>query len=85
LVNVELDTAATKTERGWADGRGFIGPVEPATGPRRDPTGEFPTGPDVGQALPAIVATDQSGNRLDVHADRGTNPTIMVFFRSAVW
>ena len=34
------------------DHDGFIGPVQPGNGPRSDSRGDFPTGPDVGEALP---------------------------------
>jgi len=60
-------------------------PVAPASGNRRIPRGEFPTGPEVGSRLPDIVATDQSGRRVDVHADRAGRPAVVVFYRSAVW
>ena len=64
---------------------GFAGPIKPGTGPRSDPTGEFPTGPSIGERLPDVVATDQWGNEINVHDARAGGPLVMVFYRSAVW
>lgn len=77
----ELRTAATQTERGWVDQDGFLGPLRPGTGGRRDPAGDFPTGPEVGEPLPPVVAPDQHGRLRDVlvetkafHAAYGNQP-----------
>lgn len=59
--------------------------MRPGDGPRRDPAGEFPTGPEIGEQLPAVVALDTAGNRFDLHEDRDGEPAIVVFHRSAVW
>ena len=77
--------AAEKAGKFWRDQDGFLSPVRPGEGPRRNPEGEFPTGPAVGIKLPEIVALDTSGSAFDVHADRGSRPAIVVFHRSAVW
>jgi hypothetical protein len=69
----------------FEDGDGYIMPVAPGTGPRRIPVGDFPTGPDVGTQLPDIVAIDQHGTSIDVHADRKGPPAVVMFYRSAVW
>lgn len=82
---MEIQTHADRTERGWADVDGFVGPVQPGTGPRRDPAGDFPTGPEIGAVLPDVAAPDQSGDLIDVHAHRGRRPAVVNFFRSAVW
>lgn len=81
-----------KDERGeqlpngwWRDGLGQVGPYQPGLGPRSNPSGWFPTGPDVGQTLPPIAVLDQSGMVVDVETDRDGRPAVVVVFRSAVW
>ncbi|MBT3711513.1 MAG: hypothetical protein HOG19_18870 [Gammaproteobacteria bacterium] len=37
-MKVEVETTARKTENGWADQDGFVGPFRPGNGPRNDPT-----------------------------------------------
>ena len=69
----------------WEDEFGALGPVKPGLGPRNDPSGDFPTGPAIGTRLPDIVATDQHGQTIDLHATRGDRPAVVVFYRSAVW
>lgn len=69
----------------YEDADGFNMPLAPGTSNRRIPRGDFPTRPDVGMQLPDIVATDQSGRQLAVHADRDGQPAVVVFTRSAVW
>lgn len=69
----------------WADVDGFVGPFRPGVGPRSDPVGWFPTGPEIGERLPAIVARATTGGRLDVEAHRAGRPAVVVVFRSAVW
>ena len=69
----------------WEDEYGALGPAKPGLGPRQDPVGEFPTGPAVGERLPDIVATDQTGAIVDLHADRADRGAVVVFYRSAVW
>jgi hypothetical protein len=83
---VEIETRGEQTERGWwRDHLGFVGPLKPGTHGRSDPTGDFPTGPGVGELLPAIVAPSHDGRMVDAHAERNDGPLVMVFFRSAVW
>ena len=48
----ELETRGTRTHKGWRDHDGFISPVQPGTGPRSDPRGNFPAGPEAGDAMP---------------------------------
>lgn len=69
----------------YEDAEGFNMPLPPGSANRRIPLGDYPTGPEVGLPLPDIVATDQSGRRVDVHADRAGRPAVVVFYRSAVW
>ena len=84
-MTIELETRAKKTDHGWQDHDGFIGPVRPGSGPRSDPRGKFPTGPTVGSAMPDVHCLDADGNEFDLHKDRGNAPAIFVFYRSAVW
>lgn len=84
MVN-EIRRTATRTERGWIDEDGFLGPIRPGHGPRTDPANDFPTGPDIGATLPPIVADGSDGRTLDVQARSAGRPAVMVFFRSAVW
>lgn len=85
-MEIEVETAA---ERGpgklWLDVDGFAGPIKPGNGPRRDPKGDFPTGPLVGTRLPNIAARHHDGSMIDVHHHRAARPAVVVFFRSAVW
>ena len=85
LDRPELQTTAEDAGVFWRDVDGFLSPIRPGEGPRRDPVGEFPTGPAVGEALPPIEAFDIHGASFDVHADRADRPAIVVFHRSAVW
>ena len=59
----------------------------PASHPaRRYPVShEFPTGPEIGERLPAFSLPNQEGRIVDYHADRGDSKSIVVFYRSAVW
>ena len=82
-MTIEIETRAEKTENGWRDVDGFVGPRRPGFGPRTDPKGPFPTGPDIGDHLPEFSCQDVSGN--PYHFSHDSNPTIMLFFRSAVW
>lgn len=82
---MELETRGTELEHGWEDADGFVGPLRPGGGPRSDPRGDFPTGPELGERLPDIVAVDARGKTLDVHRHRDGRPAAVVFFRSAVW
>jgi hypothetical protein len=83
---IEVDTRGGPTTGPfYEDAEGFNMPEAPGTGSRRIPRGDFPTGPDVGQRLPDIVAIDQTGRLVDVHEDRDGQPAVVVFYRSAVW
>ena len=59
----------------------------PASHPtRRYPAShEFPTGPEIGERLPAFSLPNQEGRIVDYHADRRDSKSIVVFYRSAVW
>ena len=85
-MGIEVDTRGNDLGKGmFEDAEGFIMPLPPATGPRRIPVGDFPTGPEVGTRLPDVVALDQNGKSVDLHADRDGRPAVLVFTRSAVW
>ncbi len=85
-MEIEVETTANPGPgKLWLDIDGFAGPVKPGNGPRRDPKGEFPTGPDVGTQLPNIVARHHNDSTVDLHRDRAGKPAVVVFFRSAVW
>jgi hypothetical protein len=51
----ELETRWTRMDEGWQDHDRFIGPFQPGTGPRSDPRGDFPTGPEVGERSPCAA------------------------------
>ncbi len=82
-MTIEIEKRGEKTEHGWRDVDGFVGPMQPGFGPRTDPKGSFPTGPEIGEALPAFSCLDVFGNPYDFSLE--TQPTVMLFFRSAVW
>lgn len=73
-------------ENSWLDSAGLEGMRQPGrSGDRRNPIGEFPTGPETGERLPEIVALAHTGSLLDVHQFRDGRPAAVMFFRSAVW
>ena len=85
-MTVKVDTRGEKvSDHFWSDAEGFAMPLPPATGPRRIPLGDFPTGPEVGTRLPDVVAVHSQGRAVDLHADREGRPAVLVFTRSAVW
>ncbi len=84
-MELTMETRATKTDHGWQDQDGFIGPVKPGNGPRSDPRGAFPTGPNVGETMPDVRCSAADGSAFDLHVDRAGRPAVFIFFRSAVW
>jgi hypothetical protein len=82
-MTIEIETRGEKTEHGWRDIDGFVGPIQPGFGPRSDPKGPFPTGPGEGEPLPEFACQDVLGN--PYRFSNTSQPTIMLFFRSAVW
>ena len=84
-MNVEMETRAEQADDGWSDQDGFVGPFRPGNGPRSDPKGAFPTGPEIGERMPDVHCQNADGGLIDLHADRGDSPAVFVFFRSAVW
>lgn len=84
-MRIEKETRGEQTASGWRDHEGFVGPIQPGTGPRSDPRGEFPTGPDIGTPMPDVRRLAADGTAFDLHQHRGDRPAVFVFFRSAVW
>lgn len=75
----------TETTDTYIDEFGFYSPQPISRATRRQPPKSFPTGPDVGAAIPPIVLPDQSGESVDVHGRLGSAGAIVVFHRSAYW
>ncbi len=76
--------------RGWIDSKGFLGPLKPGIGPRRDPATDSPSGPEIADLLPNISSadfniTDSFGQPFDLNERRAGQAGALVFFRSAVW
>lgn len=83
---IERQTEGRQLANGsWENDLGMVGPYQPGVGPRNSPIGEFPTGPEIGERLPEIVARAHDGSTVDVHAARAGRPAVVVFYRSAVW
>ena len=79
----ELETRGTQTDKGWKDHDGFIGPVQPGTGPRSDPRGDFPTGHEVGDTKPNVRCTAADATQFDLHPGAGPEPSGEGALRSA--
>ena len=84
-MKLKADPQAEQTEQGWKDTDGFISPFRPGTGPRSNPQGEFPTGPELGSPMPNVRCLDSFGNPFDLHEVSAGRPAIFMFQRSAVW
>jgi len=70
---------------GYYDEFGFYSPMPMDRAARREPDADFPTGPDIGAALPNIRLPNQHGEIIDVAQHRGRKGAIVVFHRSAYW
>jgi len=81
----DIERRGTRVDGGWRDHDGFVGPKQPGTGPRSDPKGAYPTGPEVGQPMPDIRCPTADGARFNLHEDRAGRPAVFIFYRSAVW
>jgi hypothetical protein len=79
------DMSAEDLYSEYRDEFGQVGPLPASDGQRLVPDEGFFTGPEVGQPLPGFVLRTASGQKLDLHADRGNAKACVVFFRSAVW
>lgn len=60
-------------------------PKELAPNARFPETGEFPTGPEVGEPLPNFTLMDQQGRPVNFEAARDGQRALVVFHRSARW
>lgn len=84
-MTIEMETRGEEVDGGWRDQDGFIVGIQPGNGPRSDPRGEFPTGPDVGSPMPNVRCLDSFGQSFDLHEVSAGKPAIFIFQRSAVW
>ena len=84
-MTLEMETRGEEVEGGWRDQDGFIIPLQPGTGPRSDPRGDFPTGPDIGARMPDVSCLDSHGKPFDLDKAAAGKPAIFIFTRSAVW
>lgn len=85
MKHPDMETIAIKVETGWRDKDGFVGPMQPGFGPRSDPRGEFPTGPEIGSVMPDVICDTADKASFDLHKDRNGRSAIFIFYRSAVW
>lgn len=60
-------------------------PKELAANLRYPETGDFPTGPEVGELLPDFTLMDQRGRPVNFTAERAGQRALVVFHRSARW
>jgi len=60
-------------------------PKELAPNFRFPETGDFPTGPEVGEPLPDFTLMDQHGRPVNFAAARDGQRALVVFHRSARW
>ena len=70
---------------GYRDEFGFVAPAPVEYPSRRIPESHFPTGPGVGDQIPAFQLPNQHGELINFHAARGQHKAALVFHRSAVW
>ncbi len=85
-MQIERDTRGAELgPNQYEDAEGYIAPLPAGYGPRSNPLGAFPTGPEVGEYLPDVVAVNSEGSTVDLHIDREGKPIVLVFTRSAVW
>ncbi len=73
------------SDPGYIDEFGFYAPLPLDRAARREPGADFPTGPEIGTALPAVCLPDQQGHRVDIRQQCGNRRAIVVFHRSAYW
>lgn len=68
------------------DDLGITVPIPISHPGRRYPaTNDFPTGPDLGEPLPAFTLQNQHGELVDFSESRADSRAVVVFYRSAVW
>ncbi len=67
------------------DDLGFEAPAAVGLPVRANLPSGLQIGLEIGERLPDFSLPDQNGNVIDFHADRGSAPAVVVFYRSAVW
>lgn len=60
-------------------------PERPRPAQRNPETDDFPSGPAVGERLPAFTLPDQHGRPVDFDAERNGQRALIAFVRSARW
>ncbi len=73
------------SDPGYIDEFGFYAPLPLDRAARREPGADFPTGPEIGSALPAVCLPNQQGQLVDIRQQCGNRRAIVVFHRSAYW
>ena len=73
------------SDPGYIDEFGFYAPLPLDRAARREPAADFPTGPGIGSALPAVCLPNQQGQLVDIRQQCGNRRAIVVFHRSAYW
>ncbi len=73
------------SDPGYIDEFGFYAPLPLDRAARREPGADFPTGPEIGSALPSVCLPDQQGQLVDIRQQCGSRRAIVVFHRSAYW
>ncbi len=73
------------SDPGYIDEFGFYAPLPLDRAARREPGADFPTGPGIGSALPAVCLPNQQGQLVDIRQQCGNRRAIVVFHRSAYW
>ena len=69
----------------YYDEFGFYAPLPVDRAARREPGTDFPTGPAIGNTLPAVCLPNQQGQLVDIRHHCGSRRAIVVFHRSAYW
>ena len=88
---LEYYVSAFKAGRVWkmsvteVDDLGFEAPTAVGLPVRANLPKGLQIGPEIGERLPDFALPDQNGAVVDFHADRGSSPAVVVFYRSAVW
>ena len=73
------------SDPGYIDEFGFYAPLPLDRAARREPGADFPTGPEIGSALPTVCLPNQQGQLVDIRQQCGNRRAIVVFHRSAYW
>jgi len=73
------------SDPGYIDEFGFYAPLPLDRAARREPGADFPTGPEIGSAMPAVCLPNQQGQLVDIRQHCGNRRAIVVFHRSAYW